>query len=519
MFPAKSKKLNYYTSDEEEDDEDYYDRKYGRYSPPSKVPKDKFKPKRNIHDMQLQRFELFKAQDVETGLFDVAFEIDGKKIHAHKLMLICSEPLTSMLSDRWCNKDAEAVKIEAYSYENFYQFLCFLYSGQCDLTQENAFLLADMSEFYGIPTLKGYCDEWLSKRKEVINEKNVYELVEFAQRYSLEAFLETIEKIFNRNLDIFLGDDLFLSVKKDIVAALSKFHRKNAYDGKEEKFFEAVCKWGEHQATVKQSAAENNDNGTQAGGNLQEAIKAELTGILSNINYREMDLEYVIQFIENGKDYLFSVAELYKILLSFDRKYSKEEDFFKVVYQIAEKEALKKQEASAEEIFDLTAAIKTELAPILPKLKFHEMSDKFLTKFVVAKGILSRDAGMHVHDITVEIRNAGKILTGTFKDDFNIFDGVKIARNGYSKVLQKSKTKQRFFNLKYPIPETPSTVQKMKGAEWYLCLDDLGIVNVKFHTMVSASDYLIAELKSGNSNFEITPGVHTLLSATRNKMF
>uniref|UniRef100_A0AC35GN04 BTB domain-containing protein n=1 Tax=Panagrolaimus sp. PS1159 TaxID=55785 RepID=A0AC35GN04_9BILA len=166
MFSAKSKELNYFTSDE--DDDDYYDRKYGRYSPPSKVPKDKFKSKRNIHDMQLQRFELFKAQDVKTGLFDVAFEIDGKKILANKLMFTCSEPLTSMLSDRWCNKDAETVKIETYSYENFYQFLCFLYSGQCHLTQENAFVLTDMSESYGIPTLKGYCDEWLSKRKRDI---------------------------------------------------------------------------------------------------------------------------------------------------------------------------------------------------------------------------------------------------------------------------------------------------------------------------------------------------------------
>uniref|UniRef100_A0A914PHT8 Uncharacterized protein n=1 Tax=Panagrolaimus davidi TaxID=227884 RepID=A0A914PHT8_9BILA len=147
------------------------------------------------------------------------------------------------------------------------------------------------------------------------------------------------------------------------------------------------------------------------------------------------------------------------------------------------------------------------------------MNDKFLSEFVVAKGILSRDGGMHAHDITVRITNADKILTGTFKDDFNIFDAVKNARNGYSKVLQKTKTKQRFFNLKYPIPKTPSTVQKMKGAEWYFCLDADGIVNVKFHTMVSASDYLIAELKSGNSNFEITPGAHTLLSATRNKMF
>uniref|UniRef100_A0A914P0Q4 Uncharacterized protein n=1 Tax=Panagrolaimus davidi TaxID=227884 RepID=A0A914P0Q4_9BILA len=187
-----------------------------------------------------------------------------------------------------------------------------------------------MSEFYGILTLKGYCDEWLSKQKRVINEKNVYELVEFAQRYSLKAFLGTIERIIDRYLDVFF-------------------------------------------ATAKQ--AENGDNGAQAGGNLQKGIKAELTGILSNINYRVMDLKYIIQFI-------------------------------------------------------------------------------------VAKGILSRDGEMHARDMSVEIRNAGKILTGTFKDDFNIFDGVKNYNDGYSEVSHKCKSKQRFFDLKCPIPKTPSTVQK-----------------------------------------------------------
>uniref|UniRef100_A0AC35GAF9 Uncharacterized protein n=1 Tax=Panagrolaimus sp. PS1159 TaxID=55785 RepID=A0AC35GAF9_9BILA len=148
-----------------------------------------------------------------------------------------------------------------------------------------------------------------------------------------------------------------------------------------------------------------------------------------------------------------------------------------------------------------------------------ETDEKFLTEFVAAKGILSRDDGMHAHDICVQIRNADKILTGTFKDDFKIFDRVQKWEYGYTKISHKSETKQRFFNLKCSIPSTPSTVQKMKGCQWYLCLEKDGVVTVKFHTMIANTDYLIAELKSANSDFRIVSGRYTYLTATRGNMF
>uniref|UniRef100_A0AC35GSP4 BTB domain-containing protein n=1 Tax=Panagrolaimus sp. PS1159 TaxID=55785 RepID=A0AC35GSP4_9BILA len=586
MYSPNPKGLSYYTTDDEEEEEDedeYYDRMYrGRYSyspkPKVEVQKDKFKPKRNVFDMQLQRFELFKAQDVKTGHFDVIFEVDGKRIFANKFILSSSEPLTSMLSDRWCDKDAEAVKIEAYSYDNFYQFLCFLYSGQCHLSQENAVVLTDMSEFYGIATLKGFCDEWLSKRKEDINEKNVYEFIEIAHRYSLKEFLGTLERLYIRNLDVFLGDDLFLNVKKDIIELLLSLFSKN----QEEEFFEAIYKWAEHQAIAKQ-VSEDGDVVASANDNLQEAIKAELTGILSHFDFRKMRLDFFVRFIDEGKGFIFSAPELYKILLSLKRSPNQEEAFFKALYQLAEKEALKKQEKSGEEIFDLSATIKAELAPFLSQVKFHQMSEKFLIEFFYEdKDFLFSAAELYkillslkrspnqeeaffktlyqlaekealkkqeksdeeIFDLSgaikaelapflpqikfyemsekfliefvVQVRNADKILTGTFKDNFNMFDRVQ---NGNAKVLHRAKTVQKFSKLKCKIPTTPSIVHKMKGAEWYLCLNTDGTVAVKFHKMIATTDYLIAELKSPNSDFNITLGIHTFLTVTRKKMF
>uniref|UniRef100_A0AC35FXB7 BTB domain-containing protein n=1 Tax=Panagrolaimus sp. PS1159 TaxID=55785 RepID=A0AC35FXB7_9BILA len=95
-------------------------------------------------NLQQERFKFFKSQNAETSNFDVTFEIGGKKLFAHRFILMpVSEYLNAMLSDRWSNKN-EMIKIESFTYDNFYQFLCFFYSGSCDVTKENIFQLIDM---------------------------------------------------------------------------------------------------------------------------------------------------------------------------------------------------------------------------------------------------------------------------------------------------------------------------------------------------------------------------------------
>uniref|UniRef100_A0A914Q909 BTB domain-containing protein n=1 Tax=Panagrolaimus davidi TaxID=227884 RepID=A0A914Q909_9BILA len=74
----------------------------------------------------------FKSQDPE--LFDIVFEIEGKKLYADKLILsINSSTFKSMLSDRWISKN-NSIKIETYKFEDFKELLTFIYSGECNLT-------------------------------------------------------------------------------------------------------------------------------------------------------------------------------------------------------------------------------------------------------------------------------------------------------------------------------------------------------------------------------------------------
>uniref|UniRef100_A0A914ZCZ9 BTB domain-containing protein n=1 Tax=Panagrolaimus superbus TaxID=310955 RepID=A0A914ZCZ9_9BILA len=100
------------------------------------------------YKMQMDRFKVFKEQDREKGHLDVAFEIEGKKLHVNKYLLTtASEPLNAWLSDRWSTKD-EVIKIEDYSFDCFYEFIQFIYTGRCDLSSENVFKMVDMAEFY-----------------------------------------------------------------------------------------------------------------------------------------------------------------------------------------------------------------------------------------------------------------------------------------------------------------------------------------------------------------------------------
>uniref|UniRef100_A0AC34F0V7 BTB domain-containing protein n=1 Tax=Panagrolaimus sp. ES5 TaxID=591445 RepID=A0AC34F0V7_9BILA len=207
--------------------------------------------KQTLYDFQMERFRVFQAKDPENGYFDVVFEIDGKKLYANKFMICLISPtFESMFSERW-TKPNEPIPIQNYSFNDFKEFLTFIYSGKCQFTADNITSMVDIAEFYGIKALKHACEEFLSTIE--LNLTNIIQMIEIANKYSMIQFKEF------------------------------------------------VYKWAETRATEKCKIDQKL--------NLNEAIKEKLSDILPLINLRRMKAVFLINVV-SPKSFLFSCNKL-----------------------------------------------------------------------------------------------------------------------------------------------------------------------------------------------------------------
>uniref|UniRef100_A0A914PQQ3 BTB domain-containing protein n=1 Tax=Panagrolaimus davidi TaxID=227884 RepID=A0A914PQQ3_9BILA len=248
--------------------------------------------KQNLYKIQMECFEVQNPED-----FDVAFEIDGQKLYADKSRLTKLSPtFKSMLSDRWTSKD-ETLKIETFGYENFKEFLTFIYSGECSLNDKNISNMFDIAEYYGVKVFKKDCDKYLSNIE--YNSENVFEFCELSDKYSLTEMKESLNIYISKNFGSFIKSECFKklskSVMKNIVAS-----NQNAL--RWEEFFEAA----EFQALKKKELDENL--------NLQETIKEELSDFLPFFKFDQISIDFLIKFVVKESSFLFSPAELSEIL-------------------------------------------------------------------------------------------------------------------------------------------------------------------------------------------------------------
>uniref|UniRef100_A0AC35FFZ5 BTB domain-containing protein n=1 Tax=Panagrolaimus sp. PS1159 TaxID=55785 RepID=A0AC35FFZ5_9BILA len=244
-----------------------------------------------------ERYQIFKSQDYKDGAFDLTFDVEGKKIYAHKFMILsASEVFKRMISDTW--NYGESIKIEAYSYNDFYELLTFLYSEKCSLTDENIFVMVDLSEFYQIKALQQKCDVYLSQKKYTkenvlmfCEDENIIAMVDLSEFYQIVALQQKCDKYLSQKE--YTKENILLFFEDRIVT--------------EEKLFEKVFQWTEKQVTDKQKKANNETF------DLNNSIKSEIKEFLPFINFKKMKLSFLHSFVVK-KGFLFSYDELSEIL-------------------------------------------------------------------------------------------------------------------------------------------------------------------------------------------------------------
>uniref|UniRef100_A0A914PYU8 BTB domain-containing protein n=1 Tax=Panagrolaimus davidi TaxID=227884 RepID=A0A914PYU8_9BILA len=256
-----------------------------------------------INKFHPQLVEAFKSQDPD--LFDIVFEIEGKNLYADKLILsINSSTFKSMLSDRWISKN-HSIKIETYKFDDFKKLLTFIYSGECNLTDENIFTILDMSEFYQIEDLKELCDEYLSKME--LNLSNIIQLSEISNKYSLIQMKEPIQNFIFPNFKIIVKSDEFLNTEKSVVTEIIAVGQTFAI--KYDEMFQAAFEWSENQVIKKQDGLSDENF------NMNDAIKVEMQEFLPYIKFDQIEYTFFTEYVfERG--FIFTSDEFRDILES-----------------------------------------------------------------------------------------------------------------------------------------------------------------------------------------------------------
>uniref|UniRef100_A0AC34GCE8 Uncharacterized protein n=1 Tax=Panagrolaimus sp. ES5 TaxID=591445 RepID=A0AC34GCE8_9BILA len=225
---------------------------------------------------------------------------------------------------------------------------------------------------------------------------------------------------------------------------------------------------------------------------LIDAVKLEMIHVFDRLRFSELNVDFLKDFIVE-KGFIIYPRDLYAFFKECRTRYGNENDAFKAVYEVAEKQAARKQQTSNEDMIILSDFVKNELIKLHRDIDYRAMTKQFLMDYVVRKGFITRSTALNFAGVCVEIKSQQKVIRGFFKDIYGIYDLLQ--PNGHKFPVRNDKL-QRYTTLKkLQIPKWPPVVQKMKGVHWYLCRENDGALAVKHQTMIHSSDYLIAEMK------------------------
>ena len=133
----------------------------------------------------------------------------------------------------WATKDA--IPITGHSYEDFKEFLTYLYLGYCEINHENVMALVDLAESYDVKLLKNKCDIFLTKTQP--SSDTVLKIYESLKVYLLKNACTIIIKFIMTNTSEVLQSAQFLNAKRETVLDIVRMENLSI---SEEDLFEAV---------------------------------------------------------------------------------------------------------------------------------------------------------------------------------------------------------------------------------------------------------------------------------------
>eukprot|EP01129_Flabellula_baltica_P004454 TRINITY_DN1549_c0_g1_i2.p1 TRINITY_DN1549_c0_g1~~TRINITY_DN1549_c0_g1_i2.p1 ORF type:complete len:403 (+),score=81.96 TRINITY_DN1549_c0_g1_i2:286-1494(+) len=126
---------------------------------------------------------------------DIEFSCEGRTIYAHKFILqLRSEHFRCLFSSGLRESFSGVVDVTDFSYQDFMEVIKFIYTGECDINEDNCSELIRASDYFQLDRLKAQCEYFWYRD---ISTENAGHLLAFAERYNaLQLRNYTLEFIF-----------------------------------------------------------------------------------------------------------------------------------------------------------------------------------------------------------------------------------------------------------------------------------------------------------------------------------
>uniref|UniRef100_A0AC34FY73 Chromosomal replication initiator protein DnaA n=1 Tax=Panagrolaimus sp. ES5 TaxID=591445 RepID=A0AC34FY73_9BILA len=127
---------------------------------------------------------------------------------------------------------------------------------------------------------------------------------------------------------------------------------------------------------------------------LIDAVKLEMIHVFDRLRFSELNVDFLKDFIVE-KGFIIYPRDLYAFFKECRIRYGNENDAFKAVYEVAEKQAARKQQTSSEDIIILSDFVKNELVKLRRDIDYRSMTKQFLMDYVVRKGFITRSTALN----------------------------------------------------------------------------------------------------------------------------
>ncbi|XP_065346493.1 RCC1 and BTB domain-containing protein 2-like [Cloeon dipterum] len=151
--------------------------------------------------------------DADTA--DVVFVVEGKKIHAHKAILIMQcAVFKTMFQGDWKESHEREQIIEHHSYDVFFAFLKYFYTNEVDLQPELALELFALAHFYQMTDLQKECLKIIKRGLTVENAASIYDK---AIQLAAEELEEFVFNFCMKHTNAVVKSDGFKLLKDNVV--------------------------------------------------------------------------------------------------------------------------------------------------------------------------------------------------------------------------------------------------------------------------------------------------------------